>query len=78
MRDTTIHKASWIPREFHGQSKYTYDTFAKRFVRITIGEEGAYSVATAPMPVGNKKTIRTSSKRRRRTLLRTRRKCIRS
>ena len=56
VRDTTIHKASWIPREFHSQSKYTYDTFAKRFVRITIGEEGAYSVATAPMPVGKKKT----------------------
>ncbi len=56
VRDTTTHKASWIPREVHGQSKYTYDTFAKRFVRITIGEYGGYSVATAPMPVGNKKT----------------------
>jgi hypothetical protein len=55
VRDTTIHKASWIPREFHSQSKYTYDAVAKRFVRITTGEEGAYSVATAPMPVGNKK-----------------------
>lgn len=59
VRDTTIHKASWIPRELRSQSKYTYDTFAKRFVRITIGEEGAYSVATAPMPVGNKKTYTT-------------------
>ena len=56
VRDTTTHKASWIPREVQAQSKYTYDTFAKRFVRITIGEYGAYSVATAPMPVGNKKT----------------------
>lgn len=55
VRDTTIHKASWIPREFHSQTKYTYDAVAKRFVRITIGEQGAYAVATAPMPVGKKK-----------------------
>lgn len=55
VRDTTIHKAPWIPREFHSQTRYTYDTYAKRFVRITIGEEGAYSVATAPMPVGHRK-----------------------
>jgi hypothetical protein len=56
VRDTTTHKASWIPREFHSQAKYTYDAVAKRWVRITMGAEGAYSVATAPMPVGNKKT----------------------
>jgi hypothetical protein len=56
VRDITTHKASWIPREFHSQSKYTYDAVAKRFVRITTSEVGAYSVATAPMPVGNKKT----------------------
>ncbi|MBV8147781.1 MAG: hypothetical protein JO092_01675, partial [Candidatus Eremiobacteraeota bacterium] len=28
-RDDTIHKASWIPREFHSQTKYLWDTVAK-------------------------------------------------
>ena len=56
VRDDTIHKASWIPGEFHSQSKYTYDARAKRWVRITTGAQGGYSVATAPTPVGNKKT----------------------
>ena len=55
VRDTTTHKASWIPREFHAQSKYTYDPIAKRWVRITIGDNGAYSVATATMPTSNRK-----------------------
>jgi len=56
VRDDTIHKASWIPRDFHSQTKYTYDTAAKRWVRITIGELGGYVVATAPMPTGKTKT----------------------
>jgi hypothetical protein len=56
VRDTTTHKASWIPREFHAESKYTYDAVAKRWIRVTTNDQGAYSVATAPMPVGNKKT----------------------
>jgi sugar lactone lactonase YvrE len=56
VRDDTTHKASWIPREFQAQSKYTYDAMAKRWIRITLGDEGNYAVATAPMPVGNKKT----------------------
>jgi hypothetical protein len=56
VRDDTIHKASWIPRDFHSQTKYTYDTAAKRWVRITIGEMGAYAVAMAPMPTGKTKT----------------------
>jgi len=43
-------------REFHSQTKYTYDAIAKRWIRITIGEEGNYAVWTAPMPVGKKKT----------------------
>lgn len=55
LRDTTTHKASWIPGEFHSQSKFTYDATAKRWVRITTGAQGAYSVATASMPIGNKK-----------------------
>lgn len=56
VRDDTIHKASWIPREFQSQTKYTYDAAAKRWIRITIGDQGGYAVATAPMPVNNKKT----------------------
>jgi hypothetical protein len=56
IRESTIHKASWIPREFHSETKYTYDSVAKRWVRITTGEQGGYSVSTAPMPVGKTKT----------------------
>ncbi|MEO6835984.1 MAG: hypothetical protein ABI231_08770 [Candidatus Tumulicola sp.] len=56
VRDDTIHKASWIPGNFHSQTKYTFDAAAKRWVRITIGARGAYAVATAAMPVANKKT----------------------
>lgn len=56
VRDITTHKASWIPRDFHSQSKYTYDARAKRFVRITMGDRGDYNVATAPMPTGKQKT----------------------
>jgi hypothetical protein len=55
LRDDTIHKASWIPRDFHSQTRYTYDEPAKRWIRITTGEQGGYAVATAPMPVDNKK-----------------------
>jgi hypothetical protein len=55
VRDTTTHTASWIPREFHAQSRYTYDAVAKQWVRITIGDTGAYSVATATMPSANRK-----------------------
>jgi hypothetical protein len=55
LRDSTIHMASWIPREVHSQTKYTYDPQAKRWIRILVGDQGAYSVATAPMPGGNQK-----------------------
>jgi hypothetical protein len=56
VRDDTIHTASWIPREVHSQTKYTYDAMTKRWIRITTGDQGGYAVATAPMPVANKKT----------------------
>jgi hypothetical protein len=56
IKETTIHKASWIPREFHTETKYTYDAVAKRWLRIATGDRGGYSVATAPVPAGNKKT----------------------
>lgn len=56
LRDDTIHKASWISREVHSQTKYTYDVVARRWIRITTGDQGGYAVATATMPGGNKKT----------------------
>jgi len=52
IRDDTTHKASWIPRDFHSQTKVTYDAQAKRWVRITTGDTGGYSVATAPTSAG--------------------------
>lgn len=56
LRHDTIHKVSWNPHDFHGKTKYTYDVGAKRWIRITTGDQGSYAVATAPMPVNNKKT----------------------
>jgi hypothetical protein len=56
IRDDTTHKASWITRELHAQTKYTYDANAKRWIRITTGDQGGYAVATAPNAVGNTKT----------------------
>lgn len=56
IRDSTIHKASWVSKDLHSQTKYTYDAAAKRWVRITTGEQGAYAIATAAMPVNNHKT----------------------
>jgi hypothetical protein len=53
IRNDTIHKASWIPRDVHSQTKYTYDATAKHLVRITTGDFGGYAVATAPMPTAN-------------------------
>lgn len=56
VRDNTTHKASWIPRESHSQAKITYDAQAKRWVMITTSDTGGYSVETAPMATGMKKT----------------------
>jgi hypothetical protein len=56
LRDDTIHKASWIPRDFHSQTRITYDARAKKLVRITYGDQGGYSLATAPMTAGNQLT----------------------
>ena len=55
IRNDTTHKASWIPREFHAQAKFTYDRFAKRLVRIVTSDVGGYSVATAPTSVANQR-----------------------
>jgi hypothetical protein len=57
LRDDTTHKASWIPRDFHSQTKVTYDALAKRWVRITTSDAGGYSVATAPMSTGAQRTF---------------------
>lgn len=56
LRADTTQKASWIPAEQHGQTKYTWDAVAKVWVRISAGDNGGYSVATAPMPTGKMKT----------------------
>jgi hypothetical protein len=56
VKETTVHKASWIPREIQTETKYTWDSAAKRWVRVLTGDRGGYSVATAPAPAGNKKT----------------------
>jgi hypothetical protein len=56
LRDDTVHKASWIPREIHSQTKFTYDGLAERWVRITTGDAGGFAVATAPQAVRNTKT----------------------
>ncbi|MBV8373357.1 MAG: hypothetical protein JOY69_08870, partial [Candidatus Eremiobacteraeota bacterium] len=55
LRDDTTHKASWISREFHAQTRYTFDAYAKHWVRITTGDQGTYSVATAPIPTAGQK-----------------------
>jgi hypothetical protein len=44
----TVHKASWIPAEFTNESRVTYDPVAKRWVRILMGDQGAYAVSTSP------------------------------
>lgn len=57
LREDTTQKASWIPTEQHGQTKYTWDAGSKLWVRIATGDNGAYAVATAPMaPAGKGKT----------------------
>lgn len=56
LRADTTHTASWIPRETHGQTKYTFDGGTQRWVRITTTDQGTFTVATAPAPVGNRKT----------------------
>jgi len=56
LRESTIHRASWIPRDFKSETKFTWDSVAKEWVRIVTGDQGGYSVATAPMPTGAKKT----------------------
>ena len=56
IRNDTIHTASWIPHEIQNQTKYTWDPYAHRWVRITTGDSGNYAVATAGMPVNGKTT----------------------
>jgi len=56
LRDNTIHKASWILREAHSQAKITYDPVAKRWVRITTGDQGGYAVAPPPHTTNGMRT----------------------
>ena len=57
VRDDTIHKASWIPRDVHSQTRITYDLRAKKIIRMTHGDQGGYALATAPMTTGNQLTF---------------------
>ncbi|MFY9885848.1 MAG: hypothetical protein WBX23_00040 [Candidatus Cybelea sp.] len=56
LRESTIHTASWIPREVRSETKFTWDGVAKRWVRITTGDRAGYSVSTAAMPVASHTT----------------------
>ena len=56
LRESTVHKASWIPRDVRFETRYTYDASAKQWVRILIGNQGTFAVATASTPGGNMKT----------------------
>ncbi len=56
VRDDTIHTASWIPREVHSQTKYTWDSGSSKWIRITTGDGGQFAIATAPMPASSVKT----------------------
>ncbi len=46
-RDDTIHTASWIPRDVHSQTKFTWDAGSGKWVRITTGDGGQFAIATA-------------------------------
>ena len=54
LRADTTQTASWISAEQHGQTRITWDPVANLWVRISTGDTGVYSVATAPMPVAGK------------------------
>lgn len=56
MRQSTVHKAAWIPQEVRFTTRYTYDPYAKVWVRIVTDDRGNYAVATAPHPAGTTKT----------------------
>jgi hypothetical protein len=56
LRESTVHKASWIPRDVRFETRYTYDAFAKQWVRILTGSQGTFAVATASTPGDSVKT----------------------
>ncbi len=56
IRNDTTHMASWIPRDFHSTTRYTYDAGMKKWVRISMGDQGDFAVQTAPNPVNGSKT----------------------
>jgi hypothetical protein len=56
LRRSTVHKASWIPRDFLFETKYTYDPYAKVWVRIVTDDRGNFAIATAAHPSGSMKS----------------------
>ena len=63
LRADTTQTASWIPTVGHGQTRYTFDSGTKRWVRISTSDNGGFSVATAPSIVNGKKTYTTVFRR---------------
>jgi hypothetical protein len=49
----TVHKASWIPKEFVSIDKMTYDPSTNQWVDITTDELGGYDLSTSPGWNGN-------------------------
>jgi hypothetical protein len=50
---TVIHKASWIPAEFSGEDRMTYDASTSRWIDISTDETGGYDITTSPGWNGN-------------------------
>lgn len=50
---TTTHKASWISQEIANEDRLTYDASTKRWVDMSMGEDGTYDFSTSPGWNGN-------------------------
>lgn len=48
-----IHKASWIPAEFSGEDRMTYDASTQRWIDISTDEGGGYDITTSTGWKGN-------------------------
>lgn len=45
---TVTHRASWIPRDYTGVDRITFDRTTGRWIDINYDEKGYYSLTTAP------------------------------
>jgi hypothetical protein len=53
MTRTTVHKASWIPREFSGDVRTTYDPSTSKWIQLSYDDQGGYDLSTSPGWNGN-------------------------